>query len=70
MSTIATQTDERTYTQPYPGAGRLPVWLRWLAPANPTTRAMLRLALLRLIIAANLLLGTSYLTWRYAATIN
>ena len=70
MSIIAKQTDERTYTQPYPGAGRLPAWLRWLAPANPTTRAMLRLAILRLIIAANLLLGTLYLTWRYAATIN
>ncbi|MCS6938709.1 MAG: glycosyltransferase, partial [Roseiflexus sp.] len=39
-------------------------------PADPELRAELRLGLLRVLIAANLLLGFLYLSWRYTATIN
>ncbi|MGN6563118.1 MAG: hypothetical protein ACTHMU_10720 [Thermomicrobiales bacterium] len=66
----AERTQRNTYSEPYPDAGRLPAWLRWLAPARPATRARLRLAIVRVIIAANLLLGTIYLAWRYTASIN
>ena len=64
------ETDQRTYVQPYPEAGKLPPWLRWIAPPDAAARAWLRLWLLRVIIAANLLLGTFYLTWRYTASLN
>jgi cellulose synthase (UDP-forming) len=37
---------------------------------TPERRATGRLALLRLLIASNLLLGASYLAWRYTHTIN
>lgn len=39
-------------------------------PADPDLRAELRLGLLRVLVAANLLLGFLYLSWRYTATIN
>lgn len=39
-------------------------------PADPELRAALRLGLLRVLVAANLLLGFLYLSWRYTATIN
>jgi cellulose synthase (UDP-forming) len=64
------ETGERTYVQPYPEAGKLPSWLRWIAPPDAGSRAWLRLRLLRVVIALNLFLGTFYLTWRYADTIN
>jgi cellulose synthase (UDP-forming) len=64
------QNSEFTYIQPYPGAGKLPRPLRFLAPRDPQARAALRLWLLRVVITANLLLGTLYITWRYAGSIN
>jgi cellulose synthase (UDP-forming) len=39
-------------------------------PRDPAARAAVRLALLRLIIATNLILAIYYLTWRYARSIN
>lgn len=39
-------------------------------PPDPDLRAELRLRLLRVLIATNLLLGFLYLSWRYTATIN
>lgn len=39
-------------------------------PADPDLRAELRLGLLRVLVAANLLFGFLYLSWRYTATIN
>jgi cellulose synthase (UDP-forming) len=39
-------------------------------PADPDLRTELRLGLLRVLVAANLLLGFLYLSWRYTATIN
>lgn len=59
-----------TYTDPYAAASVAPRWLRWALPRNPASRASLRLAVLRLIIIANLLLATWYLTWRYLHSIN
>jgi cellulose synthase (UDP-forming) len=41
-----------------------------LLPEDPDLRAELRLGLLRVLVAANLLLGFLYLSWRYTATIN
>ena len=60
------EASELTYVQPYQGAGKLPRWLRPLAPADPAARAWLRLSLIRVVIATTLLLGTIYLSWRYA----
>lgn len=75
MATLLEQTGQGddghfTYAQPYPDAGRLPRWLAPLAPADPQRRAALRLAILRIIIAINLFLGTFYVAWRYAGSIN
>src|SRR5215467_14361696 len=39
-------------------------------PHTAADRSTLRLVLLRLLIVANLLLATSYLTWRYRYSIN
>lgn len=44
------------------------VHMLWLD--NPDVRAELRLRLLRVLVATNLLLGFLYLSWRYTATIN
>lgn len=41
-----------------------------MLPADPEVRAELRLGLLRILVAANLVLGFLYLSWRYTATIN
>jgi len=43
---------------------------RVLLPADVEARARLRLYLLRIIIVANLILGTYYITWRWGASIN
>ncbi|GIW00058.1 glycosyltransferase [Roseiflexus sp.] len=44
------------------------VHMLWLD--DPDVRAELRLRLLRVLVATNLLLGFLYLSWRYTATIN
>jgi cellulose synthase (UDP-forming) len=37
---------------------------------DPRSRGNLKLAIVRIVISANLLLGTLYITWRYAASVN
>ena len=62
--------DQGTFPDPYARAGQAPRWLRPLLPADTEARARLRLGVLRLLIAANLLLGGYYLSWRYLHSIN
>ncbi len=59
-----------TYVQPYANAGKMPRWLLPFVPPDPEARAWLRLWLLRVLIATNLLLGTYYIVWRYTGSIN
>ncbi len=42
----------------------------WLWPADEKQRKRLRILLLRVLVAANLILGFYYLSWRYTASIN
>jgi cellulose synthase (UDP-forming) len=44
--------------------------LGWLRPADEERRKRLCLLLVRVLVAANLILGFYYLSWRYAASIN
>lgn len=39
-------------------------------PAEPTARRALRRDLIRILVAANLVLGTSYIVWRWTSSIN
>jgi cellulose synthase (UDP-forming) len=68
---MATSVDSASApTSNLPGGRELPPWLRWIAPPDPASRAWLRLRLLRVVIAVNLFLGSFYVVWRYADTIN
>lgn len=45
-------------------------WLRFLIPEEAAARAAMRLGVMRVLIAANLILGFYYLSWRYFHSIN
>lgn len=53
---------------PAPGAAERV--LKPLLPPDPQQRRLLRRDVLRVLIAANLLLGTYYLTWRWTSSVN
>ncbi len=54
-----------------PGPGALALrWLSRLVPEEAEARAALRLGLLRVLLAANFILGAYYLSWRYLDSIN
>ena len=55
---------------PRPLAGRPLAVLRLLLPMGAAPRGMLKQHVLRILIATNLLLGGSYLLWRYRYSIN
>src|SRR5690349_14363079 len=60
-------------TAPAPRASGSGWWvagLRWLLPQDDAQRAAMRLGLVRVLIAANLVFGLFYLSWRYMASIN
>src|SRR5215208_5397932 len=52
------------------GEETLPAWLHWAVPADAEGRAALKAAIVRVLVVANLVLGTYYITWRYADSIN
>lgn len=60
----------RTVPDPYAAASRAPRWLRPFLPSDPEARSRLRLIVLRLVIAVDLLLGVYYLSWRFLYSIN
>ena len=48
----------------------MPGWLEQVAGPSVTERAKLKRSLIRVLILANVLLGTRYITWRAAASLN